>query len=320
MAYIILLFLFFFQAEQINSREVKQTYADSISQRDSGAVLVPQTVNQINDSTLDSIAKSTKKTSENTEPTPLSQTDNDEIWNLILAGIAAIGTLLTAFMIYRESRQQQINKKFQFLILQDLIRHLYRNKIIIRAMTLKLSEQGFREYFPSEEHLLKLKVLPEDLRISRFNTTTKHYDILHEFELKFRNFNTEVDVALDHLKQKYLGTEIKERDLDVLEFKSGFLTKEIMNLMDDLDFEFNDKDLTDYINQISDRFLISKINWKVPQDIYSPIIYVNKYKYLNDIFYRPNLNRRFYEEKGLEQFLERDTKIEKAIINLIPYF
>lgn len=227
---------------------------------DSSAVFMKQDRPSIFSYPFDSIATSTRKTAENTTPTRLTQTDHDEIGNLVLAFIAAIGTLLTAYVIWRESKQQEINRDFQFLIMKDLIRHLYRNKIVLRATTLKLQEVGFDAYYPSEEHLLKLKVFPEDLRITRFSSTSTHYDKLLEFELKFRNFNIEVDVALNHLKQPDISQKIKERDLDVLEFKSGYLTKEILKLMGILGFDFNEARLRIFLKETSNLFSESKLN------------------------------------------------------------
>jgi hypothetical protein len=181
--------------------------------------------------TLDKIAVASEKTSINTQPTTLERTDMDEVANLLLAAFAALGTVLTWRAIRRETKQQQIKRTFQSKILSDLIRHMYRNKVCVCAVQQKLRDQGFDRYYPSEEHLLKLKLLPEDLRFDRFDNTPAFYDILHELELKFRNFNIEVDVSLEHLKLQNIGEETKIRDLEVLEFKSQLLTIDIINLM-----------------------------------------------------------------------------------------
>lgn len=182
-------------------------------------------------STLNKIAQASEKTSKNTNPTRLAQTDIDEAANLLLAAFAALGTVLTWQAIRKESKKQRIKRTFQAKILSDLMRHMYRNKVCICATHWKLQEEGFDRYYPSEEHLLKLKLLPEDLRFDRFDNTPDFYDILHEMELKFRNFNIEVDVSLEHLKQQNIDTNTKIRDLKVLEFKSQLLTSDIINLM-----------------------------------------------------------------------------------------
>lgn len=192
--------------------------------------------------TLSKIAQASEKTSDNTTPTPLAQTDLDEIANLLLSAFAALGTVLTWQAIRRETKQQQIKRTFQAKILSDLIRHMYRNKVCICATHWKLKNEGFDSHYPSEEHLLKLKLLPEDLRFDRFDNTPDFYDILHELELKFRNFDVEVDVVLTHLKQPGIDKETKERDLKVLEYKSQLLTSEIINLMHTLELPITKED------------------------------------------------------------------------------
>ncbi|MDR0541789.1 MAG: L-rhamnose mutarotase [Dysgonamonadaceae bacterium] len=194
---------------------------------------------------IDSIAIHSKRTADNTVPTKLSQTDADDWVIIILSAIAALtgifsvvftwktvrNTKDTIYAVEKETEQMQIKKEFQAKLFIDLIRHLYRNKVCICATLWKLKQEGLDKKYPSEEHLLKLKILPEDLRLDRFDNTPTHYDILHELELKFRNFNYEVDVTLEHLKIKKLNKQQKVRDLSVLEFKQQLLTIDIVNVM-----------------------------------------------------------------------------------------
>jgi L-rhamnose mutarotase len=194
---------------------------------------------------IDSIAVHSKRTADNTVPTKLSQTDTDDWTLMLLSLIAAVTGIVSVFLawktvsntqktvnaVQKETEQMQIKKEFQAKLFVDLIRHLYRNKVCICATLWKLKQHGFGKKYPSEEHLLKLKILPEDLRLDRFDNTPTHYDVLHELELKFRNFNYEVDVTLEHLKIKKLKDEQKIRDLSVLEFKQQLLSIDIVNVM-----------------------------------------------------------------------------------------
>lgn len=177
------------------------------------------------------IYESARMINENTAPTALQATDTDEYVNLTLSIIAAFGTILTAVAVRLEFRQRAISMEIQRRVLFDLIRHLYRNKVCVCASALKTENYGYDRYYPSEEHLLKLKVLPEDLRFDRFNNTPQYYDILHSLELKFRNYNTEIDVTLEHLKNSGISANIKSRDMSVLSNKSDYLTREIIQLL-----------------------------------------------------------------------------------------
>jgi hypothetical protein len=266
------------------------------------------------------ISQSTERTSQNTEPTPLGKTDFDEWLIIVLSTVAAAGTIFTILSIQQNTKQQAINKKFQEQILTDLIRHLYRNKICISATAWKLKKEGFNKYYPSEEHIKKLKVLPEDLRVERFNNTPKNYGDLHELELKLRNFDIEVDVALEHLKSSTIGQKVKERDLDTLEFKSQYLTKEIISLMDKLDFKIayvdsntkkemkvviTPENLKKYLSSISARF-------DNENEIYASI---------DDIPERKNNNRKNYYdiEFDLTDELNKDICGEYPKISLIKF-
>ena len=56
--------------------------------------------------------------------------------------------------------------------------------------------------YPSEEHLLKLKVLPEDvLHLESYNQDDKIYQKMHELKLQLRNYDIEIDTAMTHLKE-----------------------------------------------------------------------------------------------------------------------
>jgi hypothetical protein len=207
------------------------------------------------DSSLIKIAQHSEVTAKNTQPTQLTQTDADEWWIIVLtvssllvaiaaaywAWISAKATRKTVSAVEKGTEKRQINRIFQEKIFIDLIRHLYRNKVCVCATRLKLEQKtnGYENFYPSEEHLLKLRVLPEDLRLDRFDNTPDYYDTLHKMELYFRNFNIEVEVALEHLKTKTLSKEIKKRDLNVLELKSGFLTQEIYILMKAMEFDIS---------------------------------------------------------------------------------
>ena len=211
--------------------------------------------NQEGENTLKKIAESSEITSKNTSRSLLESVDIDEWVNLILSLIAALGTFFTFYAIKRETKQQEIKRTFQEKIFKDLIRHLYRNKVCICATHWRLQREGFDKFHPSEEHLLKLKVLPEDLRFERFDNTPNYYDILHELELKFRNYNIEIDVALEHLKTQSLSDAIKKRDLvDTLEWKSGYLTQEIIKLMDTLGFGLSKEALRQLLISVSERY------------------------------------------------------------------
>ncbi len=203
---------------------------------------------------IEGIATNTDITAKNTCQTPLEKTDIDELINIILSLVAAVGTLFTFYAIRKESKQQEINKEFQRKIISDLIRHFYRNKIVINAIAIvyktniknkknetEEDQECFDSIYASEEHLLKLKVLPEDLRFEKFNTTPQYYDLLHQLEIKFRNFNIEVETALLHSKNRNIPSVTKLRDLETLDFKMQYFVLQLLYLQIRMGYLVKDK-------------------------------------------------------------------------------
>jgi hypothetical protein len=255
---------------------------------------------------LDSIAKATNKTSKNTEPTRLSKTDWDEYTNIILSFIAAIGTFLTVLVIYLDTNQNKIKRKFQEQLLRDLIRHFYRNMVVLEAIKMRL-EGNYKSLYPSEEHLLKFKVLPEDLRINRFSSSPNHYGLLHKLELQLRNFNIEVDVAMDHLKNKNLSEEIKTRDLDTLKFKFGHLTNFVVDLLQELNFKFSSHaDVIKFLKEDSKKNRESKKSRVREENV-------------NQLLVPERTGHYFDEILAITDDLNQDILLEYYVINTIPF-
>ena len=92
----------------------------------------------------------------------------------------------------------------------DLVRHLYRNLVVTYAIKTKLNDCHFKKY-PSEIHLLKLKVPVEDIHLEVFSDDNKNYTYMNNLCLLFRNYNMEIDVAIKHFCNKEMDNEIKEK-------------------------------------------------------------------------------------------------------------
>lgn len=241
----------------------------------------------------------------NTIPTELTQTDFDEWTGLFLASIAAIGTFLTAYYIYKDYRQNQINTSFQESIFKDLLRHYYRNFIVLHAMKIKLENNSYNSY-PSEEHILKFKSLPEDLRINQFTTSTKNYDVLHRFELLLRNVNTEIDVFLEHLKNQNLPLDVKQRDMKAMAFKFPMISERILEITQTLKVDFNTREkFTAFLKSVSADNVQRKKSKESSLESQQLII--------------PTRDENFFDQLELKQELDTDIKLEYDIIQLIPF-
>lgn len=139
----------------------------------------------------------------------------------------------TVVSIRNEADKDRIDKECQRLLLKDIIRHLYRNKICTLAMQVKY-QKGEGKCYPSDEHFLKQKLLPSDIYLEQFYKDPHKFHMLHELEILLRNYNTEIDVAHQHLSDIRIDEETKMRDFATLSFKPGYLAYRILRTMTDI--------------------------------------------------------------------------------------
>ena len=150
--------------------------------------------------------------------------------------------MYSLIMVARTAKNvQRVSGTSQLAQLRDLIRHLYRNLIVTIAFYEKFnnendsSQEGHSRY-PSESHLLKLKVDSNDfIHMEKYNSVNdKNDDInsrMHEVKLLLRNYDTEIDVALEHMKNKNMSCDVINDDMGNLLFKPFYLTSYILKLM-----------------------------------------------------------------------------------------
>ena len=155
-------------------------------------------------------------------------------FNILIAVIALLFSVFTFISQNKTSENtQKLSREAQKNLLLDLVRHFYRNLVITYTIETKLEEIGYEGY-PSEEHLIKLKVPMENIHLEAFYGRDKEYEVMHDLYLKLRNYNEEIDVACMHFKDANLSKETKKRDLDTLLFKPSFLTERILITMYEL--------------------------------------------------------------------------------------
>lgn len=220
--------------------------------------------------------------------TTLSNIEQNTQWNFLTDGTSLLAILsvaisifsfAVAFLTYSSQRKTELavkektsidllSDKPYIQILKDIIRHLYRNKVCCEAIRVKLEDIDYKGY-PSEEHLLKLKVMPRDLHLEKFNNEEDKYRKLHELDLLLRNYNTEIDVAMEHLKSAGLDVPTKQRDMDTLGFKPGYLTDRIIKLMATLNIDrqmsgsqSEEKEFVDYYKTQARDIIVTEHNSK----------------------------------------------------------
>jgi hypothetical protein len=163
---------------------------------------------------------------------------NYDWWTI---GISFFAFVVSAFSLYYAwltynsqekvaQNTQQLNPKTQYRIMIDIVRHLYRNLVVMWAITNKMRLSNYKIY-PAEIHLQKAKV---PLDIIHFELYTgldyKQYVELQNLDLMLRNYNLELDIAAANFAKKNLKPDVKEYYIKTLLFKPGYIADKIFEL------------------------------------------------------------------------------------------
>ena len=152
---------------------------------------------------------------------------------VLLSLVVAILSLVYAIATYTaqkktEGNTKKLSRDAQRSLLNDLIRHMYRNLIIGYAIHTKLDETLWKTY-PSEEHLIKLKIPLENIHLDVFYGDDNAFRAMHELYLNMRNYNEEIDVVLAHFSSAAIDEKTLKRDMGTLEFKAFYIVERIIS-------------------------------------------------------------------------------------------
>lgn len=188
---------------------------------------IPRVVAEVvSDSTLHNISTMMETTANNTTFGWLP-----DGYDLLIAGIALVFSVITWFAQWRtEHNTSRLSKDEQRNLLIGMIRHLYRNLVVVYTISVKMKAKSYLVY-PSEEHLQKLKVNLGELHLNLFYKSDEYYREMNQLYVEMRNYNFEIDVICTHLKDPNVDVVTKERDLTTLRFKSAYLTDRIVTVI-----------------------------------------------------------------------------------------
>jgi hypothetical protein len=208
---------------------VAQTAADSVS----AAIQ-----NHLNEATLDSVFAAIQNYTGQTASHTERSFWLDQL--CIIGVISMIASILTVLSIIT---QERLTPWAYRALLYDLVRHLYRNKICTLSMWAKYNyyKKKGEEYYPSDEHYLKLQIPSTDIRSNQYNHRNGRRRKIHEIELLFRNYNLEVEVAMSHIKDDSVDETVKQNDFKNLFAKTGSLSMRIVDFLATGKFWFTPK-------------------------------------------------------------------------------
>lgn len=161
-------------------------------------------------------------------------------WDVgIIASISLVVAVISLVYTYRAFKSQAKTEENTSNVtseaikgwLKDLIRHFYRNLVVVTAIKKKLedgAENGVFIGYPSDEHILKLAPLYDWMEMVNNKELSNIDEGVSLFNLRkqFVNFEIELHTILEHFKNRDMQMEVKQRDLSTLIFKSKFLAQQ----------------------------------------------------------------------------------------------
>lgn len=151
-----------------------------------------------------------------------------------MAFIASLAALVTIVSIFVEYWKIKKNKNCQAQVLEEIMRYMYGNDVIIEVIRLKMGKRNWDRCYPNEAILKRFSFIDLDLAITNFAVTSKNYSLLHEFQLFLRNYNIMAETTAEHFKDIHLDKRIKMNDLFDLQHRSDRVFSRIEKLKKEL--------------------------------------------------------------------------------------
>ena len=151
-----------------------------------------------------------------------------------LASLAALMALVSILIEYRKIRK---NKDCQKQVLEEIMRYMYGNDVIIEIIRLKMEEREWKDCYLYEAVLKRFTFMEIDMSLTNYAVTSKNYNMLHEFQLFLRNYNIMAEVTAEHFNDKDLDKRIKINDLYDLQDRSRRVFNRIEKLKELLDID-----------------------------------------------------------------------------------
>lgn len=169
------------------------------------------------------------------DKTPISSFNWSNAAIAFLGTLAGVLALFPTWWTFAEQKKvarntQLLDADVQYGVMLDLVRHLYRNLVVMWAIAIKMRADKYKTY-PSEIHLTKAKISLQDIHLELFAHDKATYGDMNYLVLLLRNYNLEIDVAMKHFAQDLKEPQIKEYDIHTLLLKPGLLADTIITTM-----------------------------------------------------------------------------------------
>lgn len=161
--------------------------------------------------------------------------------------ITAIILPIIIYIIRIKRKKKAISNVFK-----DLVRHYWRNGVVLQSIKEMMSEESNKDLKPAAFHFEKLvssdffNKIANDIS-NPLLLSSKTGSMFHEIQLIIRNVDLESKSAVSYLNNKDYNVSSMTRLVDVLIFKQGLLIKTIAGSSKDLNLTYNESQLLNYM-------------------------------------------------------------------------
>lgn len=259
----------------------------------------------MNEGHLRKIQEFTQETASNTAFSFWREVDFWEYMAIALSVLAILLAAVTAVSQWKTERntRMSLSMKTQVYesIFKSLFNDLYRIQCDILSLQIALVEDGFLSY-PTERYLKKMMIKFDASNLDSFlvvfdkkckDKTEGHYLMMHEIDRLIQNYNVNIEMLMEHLKDSSIDIDTKLFDFSVINNSISFLSRKIIKTSEFIYGNNSDvgssllyyvKSVLDYF-QSSENHITSKdccVNLRKYEDIIAPV-FNNYFKQTNII-------------------------------------
>lgn len=258
----------------------------------------------LNEGHLRKIQEFTQETASNTAFSFWREADFWEYMAIGLSVIAILLAIITAIAQWKTERntRMSLTMKTQVYesIFKSLLNDLYRIQCDIVSLQIVLMEDNFLSY-PTDRYLKCMMIKFDDSNLDSFlivfnekymREAEEHYLKMQNINRLTHNYNVNVEMLMEHLKDSSIDTVTKLVDFSIIYNSIGFLSREIIQTAKSIYGKNSDvgPSLLHYVKraldfyQSSEDHITSKdnyVNLKKYEDIITPV--------LNDYFKHTNI-------------------------------
>lgn len=291
----------------------------------------------LNEGHLSKIQEFTQQTASNTAFSFWREADFWEYLAISLSAIAICLAVITAIAQWKTERntRMSLSMKTQVYesIFKSLLNDLYRIECDILSLQIVLMEDNFQSY-PTERYLKYMRIEFDNSNLDSFlvvfnkkykSDAEEHYLKMQEINRLIHNYNVNIEMLMEHLKDLSIGKDTKLLDFSIINNNISFLSHKIIQTAQFIygkNSDVGSSSLLHYIKRALDFYRASEDhinskdyyeNLKEYEDVIAPVL--NDYFKLTNIISTDEAIMLAYKLIS-DEIGESDSELRRNLIKL----